>query len=202
MSKPDSADDSRPWILGLAGSRRQGSNSSMLLEAALEGAAAAGARTENVRIWDLNIGYCRACGGCRATGHCVLDDDMKALAQKLRTCDHLILATPVYFLGPPAPVKAIIDRCQQFWEERYELGRPPVHDKETSRALLIAAAATTGPNVFQPIRRIVGAFFALLGFQIIDPVFAEGLEEAGTVAARPDYLDRAREAGVMLVKGS
>jgi len=193
------AGDRLPLVLGLAGSPREGSNSGALLEKALEGAESAGARTELVRISDLHIEPCRACGGCNSGKGCVQDDDMGKLAEKLKACNHVILATPVHFLGPPATVKAVIDRCQQFWEDRYRLGRPPVHDSSGSRALLIATAAA---NVFKPLELIVRAFFAVLGFGIVDPFLAKGLEEPGAVANHPEYFDSAREAGRRLVGGA
>ena len=63
-------------VLGIMGSPRIGGNTDILLDAALQGAAGAGARVEKLSVTRLEIAPCRECYMCRAEGICVIRDDM------------------------------------------------------------------------------------------------------------------------------
>ena len=68
------------------------------------------------RPMEMEIGYCLACDHCAAEeGACVRKDDMQEVYQKLAACDALLIVSPVYFNSAPAPLKALIDRCQVFF---------------------------------------------------------------------------------------
>ena len=87
--------------------------------------AAATARFPNAKVIflkDLNVGFCRGCGGCDASGVCVIKDDMPALLKELDRADRIILAFPVYFDGLPAQLKAVVDRLQQRYAVSYGVG--------------------------------------------------------------------------------
>lgn len=75
--------------------------------------------------YQLSAKPCTDCRGCYA-GPCVhrdLDDFYAALEQ----ADRLVIATPVYHLSFPAPLKAILDRTQPYWAARFVRGvRPPI----------------------------------------------------------------------------
>ena len=53
--------------------------------------------TEIVDICGMKINGCRACMACKKTGRCAQDDDMIKMYDKIRACDMLILASPIYF---------------------------------------------------------------------------------------------------------
>ena len=98
-------------ILGINGSPR-GSHSCTLrlLEAALNGAASKGAKTEFVDICKLNIEFCIGCGVCYKKGKCPRKDDFQALYKKILTADGLVIASPNYFRSITAQLKTVIDR--------------------------------------------------------------------------------------------
>ena len=109
-------------VIGLIASPRgKESNTLKLVNAALIGAAAEGARTELVDLYRLRIEYCTACGTCYATGECTLADDFPELFDKLLEADGIVLGAPNYIDSVPAPLKAVIDRvadaihCQMFF---------------------------------------------------------------------------------------
>ena len=55
----------------------------------------------------------------------------------IRRAELLVFATPVYNLTFPAPLKAIVDRFQRYFEARFALGlRPPI-EKPKKAALLM-----------------------------------------------------------------
>ncbi len=80
-------------------------------------------KAELVLLKDLNIGYCRGCGGCTKSGICVIKDDMASLLSKITDADEIILAFPIYFDGLPAPLKAVIDRMQPIYSVSYGSGK-------------------------------------------------------------------------------
>lgn len=114
-------------VLGIKGSPRPGSNSTILLEQILAGANAGGADTTLVVPWELDMQPCIGCGGCYLTGQCVVKDDFQEVYDLIEAADGLVLATPVYFGAVSAQAKVLIDRCESFWSLRYKLGQdlPP-----------------------------------------------------------------------------
>lgn len=104
-------------VLILSGSPRKNGNSDILCDEFAKGAVEGGHQVEKIRVADKNIGYCRACYGCKDTGVCVIKDDMAEVLQKMIDCDVLVLASPVYFYSIDAQLKAVIDRSVARWLE-------------------------------------------------------------------------------------
>ncbi len=102
-------------VLGLVGSPRKESNTDLLVTAVLYGAGAAGAETEKVYLYDLNILPCVDCRGCKkGSFQCVLGDGMKWLYPKLEAADVIIFGTPLYWYGATAKMKLVIDRLRPY----------------------------------------------------------------------------------------
>ncbi len=186
-------------VLGLLGSPRRKGNNELLLDQALSGAQSEGAKVEKMVLNDLDITPCQACGQCLSTGECVIRDDMERIYPELKLAQHLILASPVFFLGLPAQAKLLIDRCQCLWAGRNALPHP---ERSTQRrGLLILTASGSDLRQFQPLLSTVRAFFATLGITYRGELLFGGLEERGEVLHHPGALERAFEAGAKLVKG-
>ncbi|WP_165077786.1 flavodoxin family protein, partial [Methanogenium sp. MK-MG] len=103
-----------------ASPRRKNSNTLRLVEAALTGAADAGADTELLDICEYDIGYCTGCGICYQTGECPVKDDYTDILSRMQAADGLIIGTPVYINAVTAQLKTLLDRmadvihCQAF----------------------------------------------------------------------------------------
>ena len=99
-------------LVAIAGSPRKHGNSTALMRLAVEGAMERGATAEVFSAKEMNVAGCLACGSCKrsADAVCVQRDDMHAVYAAIRQCDAL-LASPVYFYGLTAQIKAIVDRC-------------------------------------------------------------------------------------------
>ena len=97
-------------ILGIQGSPRPSGNTEALVKKALEGARQEGAETELFRLAGKQIGPCDSCNSCHRTGRCRVDDDMQPLYDFMAEADGIIFATPVFFYGMTAQLKAVIDR--------------------------------------------------------------------------------------------
>ena len=69
--------------------------------AAVAGVSDAGGHAEEIRLNDLDIGCCEACGNgwgpCRIEHECQVLDDFQALQSRVRDADGLVFVTPVYF---------------------------------------------------------------------------------------------------------
>ena len=111
-------------VLGILGSPRVKGNTADLLEAVLKGAREAGADTERMDLARMKVNPCIECRMCDATANCAhRDDDMDAVYTRIREVDAIVLASPIFFMGVSAQTKAMVDRAQSFWVERYVMQR-------------------------------------------------------------------------------
>ena len=192
----------KPLVLGIAGSPRCGGNTDLLLEQALSGADGAGARTRRINSRELKIAPCCHCDKCLPEGICATEDDMQWLYRELRRADHLILSSPIFFMGLPAQVKAMIDRCQALWVMKYLLKVPvALASQSKRRGLFLSAAGNNRPNTFQPAIATVKAWFATLDIDYSAGLLFGGMDEREAVATHPTALRDAFLAGGKLVRG-
>lgn len=106
-------------IVGIQSSPRgKNSNTLKLLNAALEGAAAAGAETELINVAKLKIKYCTACNACHKTGVCAIKDDYQAVLEKLMAADGIVLSSPDYICNITAQLKTLFDRSPMVIHEQ------------------------------------------------------------------------------------
>lgn len=77
------------------------------------------------------VAPCTHCGYCERAVGCSLPD-MDGLYADIEGADALVFASPVYNLGFPAPMKAVIDRFQRYYAARFSLGQtlPIAHPKQ------------------------------------------------------------------------
>jgi len=189
-------------VLGIYGSPRNGGNSDLLLDKALEGARSAGAETFSVYARDLKISGCDSCGACNKTGECVILDDMQSVYPLLRDADVSLFSSPIYFYGLPAQVKALIDRCQALWcRRRLEKKPDRMRIYDSGVGYLIAVGATRGKHLFDGTQLTVRYFFDALDMLYKGGLFFKGIEEKGAVDNHPDYLKQASELGRSAVEG-
>lgn len=189
-------------LLAIHGSARPRGNSRRLLDEVLSSAteAARDVEVELVRAYDARVRPCTACGDCErgAVGCTQEDDGWSALESALRGADVLVLASPVYFLGLPAPVKAIVDRLQAMWWLR-ELGGVVATNRGPFRRAGLVLTAAGEDTVFNPSRRTALAAFNTLGFVLEGEVLAGGLEDRDDAEGRADLLEAAGDLGRRLV---
>lgn len=102
-------------VLGLSFGRKM-KNCELFVKEALMAAEAAGAEVQFVRMIDLDIKTCTGCGACGASldnggsGRCVIKDDLPFIDDLYLECDAMIVAAPVYAVGPSGQLKQMIDR--------------------------------------------------------------------------------------------
>jgi len=100
-------------ILAVQGSPRpKASNTDILLQEFLKGARSQGAQTETIYLKEKDIHPCIGCFTCwtKTPGVCVFKDDMPELLEKVRACDILVYATPLYNYNMTSLLKAFQER--------------------------------------------------------------------------------------------
>ena len=188
-------------VIGIFGSPRQNGNSDILLNSAIRGVETNGVDIERIIVRDLKIAPCNSCGGCWEKGVCVIDDDMQKIYSKLVDADGIMVASPIYFMGVSAQLKAFIDRCQAFWARKYILNLPIREGGRIANGFFIATAArNAGEGLFTGAVKTIKAFFHVLDTKYIGEILCAGLEEKGDVNKRQELLQQAYEAGKQLLK--
>ena len=186
------------FVLGLQGSPRKKGNTSILLSTFLTQAEKLGANTGYLDVPEKNITPCIECGTCGRKGFCPIEDDMQEIYPQLRRADIIVMATPVFFYGPTAQMKALIDRSQALWARRYahKLMDPL---SKWRKGLLLALGATKGQNLFEGLNLTAKYFFDALGAGFDGILGYRQIERPGEIKKHPTALTEAKEKAVAMV---
>ena len=186
-------------ILGIMGSPRIKGNTDVLLDQALEGAKSQGAEVEKIIVDKLKIAPCREYYGCARDGNCVIRDDMDEVYPKLLSADGIIIASPMFFYGLSAQVKALIDRCQALWARKHILKQNL--SGSGRKGAFIAVGATKGKNLFNGSILTVKYFFEAIGVDYSDELLIRGVDQRGEIREHPTALADAFDLGRKLAQG-
>lgn len=124
------------------------------IDTACAAALAAGATVERVRLADLDVRYCTACGMCKLTGHCKIADDLPELAEHISQADGVIFGTESYFRHPDERTQALLDRIASYFPLSGQLRLPGMSPREipyspvaraARRAVIITACRAPEP---------------------------------------------------------
>ena len=68
---------------------------------------------ETICLAEQKIWFCAGCGVCleNEQGKCWINDDHRAIVEKLLAADGVILASPVYIMSVTGQMKVFLDRC-------------------------------------------------------------------------------------------
>ena len=103
-------------VIAVNGSPRKNWNTATLLNKALEGAAAQGADTELIHLYDLTYKGCTSCFACKMSdgkqqGRCAMKDDLTPLLKKIEDeADAIVLGSPVYFGSMSGEMRSFLER--------------------------------------------------------------------------------------------
>jgi multimeric flavodoxin WrbA len=118
-------------ITVLQGSPNSNCSTAMLVERFADGAREAGHTVDVVEVAKKRISPCTGCVKCGFGGPCVLSDDFDELRAQILASDMVVFATPLYYYGMTAQLKAVIDRfCS---------ANPSITGKRLKSALLTVA---------------------------------------------------------------
>ena len=199
-------------ILILSGSPRKGGNTEMLVDAFARGASQHH-HVEIVYVRDVKVSPCLGCNACfktngrssesypssledgrvvtdegEANGICAQKDDMSAIYEKMSQADMLVIASPVYFYGISAQLKAVIDRFHN-----------PIRDSFNIKkmALLLVGAASL-PELFDAILTEYNLCLKFFNIEDAGKVLVRGVKDKGDIK-NTDALNEAYRLGCSIM---
>jgi multimeric flavodoxin WrbA len=187
-------------VLAFHGSPRVEGNTEILLN---ETVRALEEPAHEIRLFKLNfmnIKPCQDCGGCDKTGACIINDDMNEIYDEIRRADRIILASPIFFFGLSAQAKAMIDRCQAFWCEKYLLKKPIPAGPRGRKGLLLLVGGMKKEIGVQCAEATATAFFRTVSVPDHRTLSFLGIDAKGAVLGHPEALKSAFEAGQDLAR--
>ena len=101
-------------IVILMGSPNKNGSTSLLAEEFTRGAREAGHNVERINAAHADVHPCTGCIHCGYEGPCVQKDGVDAIRAKILSADMIVFATPLYYYGMSAQLKALLDRFCAF----------------------------------------------------------------------------------------
>jgi multimeric flavodoxin WrbA len=186
-------------ILAIQGSPRpKVSNTELLLNQFLKGAQAEGAETETIYLKDKDIHPCVGCYTCwtKTPGVCVFKDDMPELLEKVRECDLLVYATPLYNYNMTALMKAFQERLLPLLDphlvKKEGIYHHPPRFNVNRKMILVSTCGFPETSHFDALRHI----FHIMESNGEVPLVGELLVPAAEAVLKQEYL-RERAQGIL-----
>jgi multimeric flavodoxin WrbA len=153
-------------IMVLCASPRRKGNTNTVVQWFVEGAIEAGATVDVVDVAKLKSKFngCIACMGCQKSEkfECAVKDEVKPVLARIPEMDVVVFATPVYFFGPSAQLKLLVDRMYSLIKFDPSKGSYNHNLGKVSFALIATAGGDINPGLslveqtFQTIAGFVG----------------------------------------------
>ena len=174
-------------ILIISGSPRKGGNTELLAEAFAKGAAEHH-HVEIVSVRDYKVNPCLGCNACFKTdGICAQNDDMAIIYEKMSRADMLVIASPVYFYGISAQLKAVIDRFHNPIRDSFHIKK---------MALLLVGAASL-PELFNAVLTEYNLCLNFFNLEDAGKVLVRGVKDKGDIN-NTDALNEAYTLGLSI----
>ena len=172
-------------VLIISTSFRKKGNTDRLANEFSRGAEAAGNTVERIRLADHTIGFCRGCLACQKTQKCVIRDDANTIAEKMRTADVIVFATPIYYYEMSGQMKTLLDRANPLYSSDYVF---------RDIYLLTTAADTEEGTDARAISGLEGWIECFPKARLAGTVFAGGVNGIGEIEGH-EALNKAYEMG-------
>ena len=181
------SEDKAMKILVLTGSPRKNGNSAHLASRFIEGAREAGHKVTRFDAAQSDVHPCIACNSCGMDGPCIFKDDFDIVRRHIIPADMVVFATPMYYFGISAQLKAVIDR---FYAINGQIHVP-------KKAALLMTYANTAAEQAAPIAAHYDVLLDYLGWSDAGRVIAPGVWTEGSVRGTP-YPEAAYRLGASL----
>jgi len=123
---------------------------------------------------------------------------MSLIYKRIREVDAIALASPIYFMGVTAQTKAMIDRCQCFWIEKYVDKIRFYEGRRRPRGLFVSCAGSPKQIVFEPALHVVKAFFAAIDYEYVGQILLGNTDDDALPPRKRSALQEAEDAGKRL----
>lgn len=143
-----------------------------------------GYTAEVIEAYQAAVAPCIHCGYCKQVPSCRYDDGFTPIDRALREADALVIASPVYGLGFPAPLKAVFDRTQQYFEAKFSLGsKQPIPKHKPG--LLLAAYGSPNPRGLELMEEQLRLVFLLVNASLRHTIAAPNTDQ---VPVNPEII--------------
>lgn len=178
-------------VVILNGSPRQTGNTSALIKAFRDGAESAGHTVTEFFLGAMDIHGCKGCFGGHSSRDCpcVQQDDMRQIYPAVKTCDVVVLASPLYYWTLSGQIKTALDRL--FALEEGDGNR--LRGNGRSSALLMAAEG----HGFEDAVAYYDHLLEHLRWKNLGHVLAGGNMDVGDIKDKPE-LRQAYDLGKSL----
>jgi multimeric flavodoxin WrbA len=152
-------------ITTLLGSAKKKGNTATVLGWVEKELESLGHDVERIYLNNKSIKGCLGCAKCRENPDeiaCVQKDDTIDILEKMISSKVVLLASPIYFWGFSAQIKALIDRCYSLVTNYHKPGHTSLMEGKHI-GLLVTGADPYEENaegLFTAFNRIVGFFLA------------------------------------------
>ncbi len=137
-------------LVTISGSYRSGGITEQSVALLTQEATRRGWTTENIRLIDRQINYCRNCRGCTqaagdARGTCVIQDDVAAIWEAIDRSQALVIAAPTNFFDATAVTRTFLERLVPVGYWPWGKAAPASRAKSILRpAVLLTSTAMPG----------------------------------------------------------
>jgi multimeric flavodoxin WrbA len=133
----------------LSSSPRRNGNSALLAGAVRDGLVEAGHEVKFVHADDILSSFLRDCRQCRkADGECSITDGFRSVfLESYLPADGFIAATPIYWYGTSAQLKAFFDRAFCYYAASYPRSAEVIDGMKGKRIGLVLSSEETFPMV-------------------------------------------------------
>lgn len=137
-------------ILAINGSYRDNGTIDQVIDLVIQTAKESGTVVEEVKLRDFPIEFCRNCRQCtqepgEAPGHCVQQDRMPELIDKIESADGYVFASPTNFYTVTAVFKRFMERLVVYGYWPFGTAAPKPRRRPTGKpAVLVASCAAPG----------------------------------------------------------
>jgi len=185
-------------ILAFNGSPRKGGNTSTLIKAIMEGAQSVGAETTEVRLHDINMKGCMGCLGCRKDpGFCKQKDDLTPYLEAIKTCDGMVVGSPIYMYRITGQMKCLVDRIYSLYIDKDDGGYDSAVPSGKKFALVISQGAPEKTQYESSIRWLAGMTGGGFGMEEVGRIIHSNSQE-DPAKDNQGYLKEAFDIGCKL----
>ena len=129
-----------------------------------------------------------------------MEDDFQEVAEAIRASDRIIFAGPVFFMGVSAQAKALVDRCQSFWCEKFLLEREIPAGQHGRKGLVLMVGGMKKDRGINCAASQGVAFLRTVSVPESETLKYMGVDNMGDILKHPSAIKEAEEAGANLVK--
>jgi multimeric flavodoxin WrbA len=187
-------------ILVINGSPVKNGNTATLVNWFCDGARSEGAEVElvNAAFLKYKSNGCISCRRCQKIKEyiCVINDQAQPVLKRMAQVDAIVMATPLYFYGPSAQLKLVMDRMFSLykWDNKADTMETPLKGK--TFGLIASAFEDVGlDNLEKPFA--ITADYSGMKF---DSLLVANAGESGEVKKIPGIKEKAIAFGKKVAK--